>query len=49
MTSAHGMEMEGRGNGVWMEEGTTRANVLRPVVQIAYATMRLFQVADTAT
>ena len=43
------MEMEGRGNGVWMEEDTTRKNVLRPVVQIAYATMRLFQVADTAT
>ena len=49
MTSACGMETKGQENGVWMEEVTTRANVLRLVGQIAYVTMRLFLVQDTAT
>ena len=43
------MEMEVQGNGIWAEEVTTRANVLELVGQIAYVTMRLSLIQDTAT
>ena len=49
MTSAHGTEMEGQENEVWMEAVTTRANVLQLVRQMAFVTMRLSLVVDTAT